>query len=278
MSKLETKTVELFSTDRTLKYKISGSAHDESVLRTIELNQIYEPHVYSILKEIIQPGDVCVDLGANIGVTAIYMSSLLGNSGVVYAFEPSGINFNYLKENIKQNNLTNVQPLELGVFDKKCDSKFSYVDGVAACSFISTTGVAEGDSETVHCIRIDDWVKDANIRKIDIVKLDVEGCEARAIKGGMEMFRKFKPDLVVEFNPTTITRFQGEDPRILFDLISSIYPKIYMLDKQVPGKKTEVKSYDELISYKVSELDFYDLYCTFPKGGFLQKILSFVKR
>lgn len=251
------KVVTLKTTFNKTTYIIAGSERDKSIIAQIQDNQLYEPHVMLLLSKIIKPHFTCLDIGANIGVISVVLSDLARN-GRVYAFEPSHYNFLYLQENIALNNIMNIHPINYGVLDERCEIQFSYVEEVAGCSFMSNTGIKEGIEENVSCIKLDDWVKKHNI-KVDFIKLDVEGAEIKALTGASRTLQQYKPDLVIEFNPTTMKRFFAEDPQNLYRLLATIYPSIEVINND--GSLTKIIDYSHL--QNTLKTGWTDLYCSF---------------
>src|ERR1022692_1968378 len=100
------------------QFSLSGSAIDKSVVGAIEKAEgVWEPHVTSLMARLIKPDDVCLDIGANVGVYTLVMSDL-APQGRVHAFEPSSMNFKCLQKNIADNKLANASALNLALSNK----------------------------------------------------------------------------------------------------------------------------------------------------------------
>ena len=76
------------------------------------VNEKYETELF---KKMVQDGMVVVDIGANIGYYTLIAAKLVGNKGIVYAFEPEPSNYELLCQNIAINGYTNVVPIEKAV-------------------------------------------------------------------------------------------------------------------------------------------------------------------
>ena len=74
----------------------------------IEKGHFYENDVGLFLTRIIRSKDTCVDIGANIGMHSLLMSSLVGPKGKVIAFEPEKVSSEELRANVKLNNFRNI--------------------------------------------------------------------------------------------------------------------------------------------------------------------------
>ncbi|MBU0496655.1 MAG: FkbM family methyltransferase [Candidatus Thermoplasmatota archaeon] len=255
------KTIELKVPFCDEKFKISGSEKDKSIIGTIECNNgFYEPHLMNLLPKILRPNGIYLDIGANIGVITLALSKL-AKQGKVYAFEPSQNNFEFLKLNIEQNQLDNVSPINLGIFDRNCEMEFSYVETVAGCSFMSESGVKEGICEQIKCLRLDEWVDETEIKKIDLVKMDVEGAEIKAINGGINTFKEFNPNLIIEFNPNPMERFFDQKPESLYQLLSKLYSHIYLIPDNSKNL-IEIQEFNQLNEIIKKGKGWEDLLCS----------------
>lgn len=150
-----------------------------------------------VFRKYVKPGDVVLDIGANIGAHTIVLSQLVGETGTVIAIEPERTNYYALCGNIALNNCVNAIAYQWGV---------SNVSGVLKVPVInvpqnSNFGSLELDkdwSATVHyvvqCVRLDE----IGFSRCDFIKMDVEGMERLALEGSAEMIKKYKPILYVE--------------------------------------------------------------------------------
>ena len=240
---------------------VSGDSEDLSIIGAIESQGgYYEPHVMRAMDLLIKPDFICLDIGANIGVMSLQMASAASN-GHVYAFEPSPTNFKNLCKNVFLNTVSNITPIPVGVGDRECIAEFNYVPSVAGCSFISTTGVREGIQEQVRIVTVDSVVSEKGISRVDFIKLDVEGAERPVLIGSLDTLKRFRPVMIMEFNPVPIKRFYGENPYDLYVLLNEIYPNIYRIqDKSFDFIK--ITSYEMLESLVAKGKGWEDLLCT----------------
>ena len=80
----------------------------DQLSRAVYVSSTYEPNTLSLLRSLVQPGAVCLDVGANVGVVSLAVSRWVGPSGHVYAFEPSGREFTRLADHVALNGLAQV--------------------------------------------------------------------------------------------------------------------------------------------------------------------------
>jgi len=138
-----------------------------------------------ILKKLISNldlGDIVYDVGANIGIYTVILAKAVGNNGKVVAFEPEKESFERLQENVKINNLNNVQIIRKALGDKNSDGKL-YI-GNTTGNFSLVKMYEEGiNYQKVEIIRGDEFVKAENLPIPKLVKIDVEGYEYSALVG-----------------------------------------------------------------------------------------------
>jgi len=143
----------------------------------------------------IEMEEVFIDLGAGIGKYSIIIGNMMGNKGKVIAIEPEPKNFKILKKNIELNSLTNVIPINLAC-SKNEEKHFFYLDnkGVQGHSLIKRTKI----KKIIKTKRLDNVLKDLKIKKVDLMKIDVEGAEADVLEGARATLRKNHPKIIFE--------------------------------------------------------------------------------
>src|ERR1051325_7230549 len=83
----------------------------------------YEPATQKLIERCLQPGMVFIDVGANIGFFSVVAAQIVGNTGKVYAFEPSPRNIPLLRRNIEARGLSNVEIHEVALGETNCARK-----------------------------------------------------------------------------------------------------------------------------------------------------------
>ncbi|WP_419878843.1 FkbM family methyltransferase [Brevibacillus centrosporus] len=240
-------------------FTVYGSESDESVLHFIGTEKgYYEHYVISPLKKVIQPDFICLDIGANIGTISLALS-YLANQGKVYAFEPSHINYPYLVKNIAENQVKNIEPLHLGVFDRNGTIHFHEDSRGGGWSFIPPDEkVAAQSNQKVNCVRLDDWMDQNLIPRVDLIKLDVEGSEYTVLESGLNTIRKWNPDLIIEFNLDSIRENFNRHPLVLYVLLEKLFSHIYILKRD--DTVVKINNYNQLLD---EMKPFHaDLFCT----------------
>jgi FkbM family methyltransferase len=131
-----------------------GGAHPGYALGTSE------PFLQQALVELLSPGDVFYDLGANVGFFTLLAARLVGRTGTVIAFEPDPRNAEALRSN-SLNGLANVGVIELGVSDQVCTRRFAITESTASHL---ANGTADEETIVIEVINLDGFASDAEHR------------------------------------------------------------------------------------------------------------------
>lgn len=240
---------------------LCGNEQDRSILQGIEAcNGFYEPHIMNLLRSIIEPHSVCLDIGANIGVISLALSHL-AKDGKIYSFEPSSSNFPYLLQNISENHIQNVEAINTGVYDHNTNIAFIDFEDGGGWSYIPNGTKTDTPDQVISCVKIDDWVAMKGIDRLDFVKMDIEGSEIQALNGALSSIHQWQPDLIIEFNTYALSELAGQNPLDLFKLLKSTYPHIYLINRS-DYTLFRIHEYDQILE-SIKPLLLGDLYCTF---------------
>lgn len=181
----------------------------------------YEKNELSVLEQLIQQDDFCVDIGANIGIYSVLMAKK-ASEGSVVAFEPIPLPRAILELNAVINGLSNLKVYDNVVSDTLGVVKFS-VTGDTAYSSMQLTGSAKHVMSLAVQSRTLDEMFTAEGRKVDIVKIDVEGAELLVLQGGQSLLstRRLRPRaLLVELNAHNQLAY-GHQPRDVVEFMKS---------------------------------------------------------
>lgn len=157
------------------------------------------------LIKLAQPGNVVLDIGTNIGSTLLQFAKKIGENGKVYGFEPDAQNYNACLVNINLNSLHNVEVFNIGLGDET--GTFTLVvdtETNRGGNRISLSNENNKNNSKIHVERLDDWIKDKNLSRIDLIKIDVEGFELNVLKGAEETIKKHTPVLFIELDDNNL--------------------------------------------------------------------------
>ncbi len=187
-----------------LQYDLSNTG-DFQQYAELAQRGVYEPATTRLLLDIIQPGDVFVDVGANIGYYSALALSRVGETGKVVAIEPHPDAYVRLQRNMELNRAGNrFRAIPAALSDRAGSMKLRlFGDNDVIASLESSTGRQPPDPYT-RSIGVDAFTFDSLFPTgcINFVKMDVEGAEATVLRGmGDTLSRSPKLNLVIEWHP-----------------------------------------------------------------------------
>lgn len=190
------------------RFALYAREADEAVGRHV-LHGAYEPEVDAAFRAALRPGMGVIDLGANIGYFTMLAASLVGPGGFVLAVEPNPDNASLLEASRRHNGFEQVRVAQLAAGRKigLLALNTSHSNG--------TTSEAGGDAaallraRTVACVPVC-MLLDKE-RRIDLIKVDVEGAEYNALLGAESLLRRDRPVIISEFSPDLMPGISGID-------------------------------------------------------------------
>lgn len=150
------------------------------------------------LLEALAGGGVFLDVGANVGYFSLLIAHEYGDRCDVLAFEPNPLIFALLQAGAGcSRGKESIRAIPLAVSNRAGRLEFVLDQDNTGHSRLGAAG--QSGSIAVDVVKLDDWLE-ANppVARIAAVKLDVEGCELRALRGMEQMLRRHRPALVVE--------------------------------------------------------------------------------
>jgi len=170
--------------------------HDEYVGRSLRLYGEYQENEIALFRELIEPGQLVIDVGANIGAHTVWMARQVGNTGRVVAFEPQRLIYQTLCANIALNSLTNVDAHCIALGANYGEAQLPELNPEAENNFGGLGIKGHSYGETIGVIPLDG----ANIRRPSFMKIDVEGCEHDVLMGARRTIEEYQPLLYVEYD------------------------------------------------------------------------------
>lgn len=217
-----------------LKYDSSFGIH--GMLKIIRGE--YEPEVTSLFCSLIRKGMTIFDIGAGVGYYTLLAAKRVGDDGLVVAFEPNPRLFELLVENVKINGWKNVKVIQSAVSDM-CTKVLLNIPRVGS-SGSSISPTVSDKRIVVKSISLDEFLQQhEDVSEIDLIKMDIEGGEVRAIKGMKEVIKKFKPIIICEIHPKQINAIGDNIRDINNILFTNNYEKFLILNHKLV--KSEIK-------------------------------------
>lgn len=173
----------------------------------------FEPHCLRYLRSCAGEGATIVDVGANIGVYTLESSLAVGPSGRVIAIEAAPSHAEALRRNIQLNGMTNIVPIQVAVGDSAGMATLTLAGGGNLGMF--TLGASSGEEVCRVAVRpIDSLLEERGISSVDLIKMDVEGSEYRALKGTAKTLETCRPALLIELNEGALQSCQSSAEQV----------------------------------------------------------------
>ncbi len=164
----------------------------------------YEPELQRAIKDLIKPGQIIFDIGANIGFTSLLFAMRTGSRGHVYAFEALPENIERLKENVTLNDFQDrISIIDAAVLDRSGETSFLVGPSSGTGKVQGSAGREELEYKNhiqVRGLSIDDFVQDERGKFPEIIKIDIEGGEGFALRGMQKTLREVRPTLFIELH------------------------------------------------------------------------------
>lgn len=189
----------------------------------------FEPEMVRLFGRLLRPGDRVLDIGANIGCTALLFGEIAQS---VDAFEPSPGTFRYLARNVQQAPRGNIRVHNFGLGSARATTTLTMAPSNRSGGFVSDrTQAGDGfTTETIHIRRLDAVMNELALLSVDFVKVDVEGFEGHVLKGAERTLARHRPVVVTELNHWCLNAFQRTSIPDFFDQLRALFPILYAVD------------------------------------------------
>lgn len=214
------------------KYQVTVSDFDGDFRMRLDLAEhmqrrifwigYYSREVVGLLDKLIQPGMVIFDIGANIGEITLVAAKRTTSTGRVVAFEPVSSIADRLEENVRENSLTWVSTLRLGL-----SNRLGKANIYSSCNQWKSTEPHRGlgslypgnynspPLQTIQLTTLDQYIYSNPVERLDIIKIDIEGAELPCLEGAKNTLQFFKPMLIIEVQADTSNAAGYEQSDIL---------------------------------------------------------------
>lgn len=173
-------------------YQLCLNAHSLNILCTFILQQYKYEKEDKLIQ--VEPGDIVIDAGGCWGDTALYFAHKTGKYGQVFCFEFLPDNLVIMQKNLNFNRdlEDRIKIIPKALWDKSGEN-ISYCEkGPGTCLTPEQTQASQVQTKT-----IDDFVKEEGLKKLNFIKMDIEGSELKALQGAEQAIRTFRPKLAI---------------------------------------------------------------------------------
>ncbi|RKT52438.1 FkbM family methyltransferase [Saccharothrix australiensis] len=206
--------------------EVRGAAVAGALRVLARVTPFVEPELNG-LGEVVRPGDVCLDIGAALGLYTVSLSRLVGPQGTVHSVEPLVFAHPALSYLLRPREGRNIvrHSVALGTREGRDVMSVPVRHGlpVTGRSFLtagadglgSNAEFAEHLEVVVRTDTLDRFCAANGIDRLDFVKADVEGAELRVLEGGVETIERFRPKLLLEIEERHVLRFGYRAPDVV---------------------------------------------------------------
>ena len=169
-----------------------------------------EDDIEDAIRNYVEPGATCWDLGTHFGIYTLGMSLRVGPAGQVAGFEPSATAFAKCLRHVQMNRLSNVKLFNAAVSDVSRTGQLILAHGDwATTSHLpledqGSRDIEQGEADArrvdVKELKLDDLVDSGEIGLPNFIKVDVEGHGAKAVRGALTTIAKARPVIVMSFH------------------------------------------------------------------------------
>ena len=200
---------------------------------SLDISELVGWHVFFGFQEsahdkminLVNPGDQILDVGGNMGLTALRLAQECGPTGHVYAFEPHPLNIGRFKENHKLNpGIKNLTLIESGVGAAAGNATLSVIDyaNLGKTRILKDASNKKSlESVEIGITTIDSFVEKQKIKNVHFIKMDIEGFEYEALKGAVETLKRWKPKLLIEVNDDFLKQ-NGSSASMLLSMLREL--------------------------------------------------------
>ena len=216
-------------------------------------HRLVEETEMELLADLVKPGDAVIDIGANYAYYTDRLSSIVGDNGKVFAFEPIPFTYKVCAMIVKARKLRNAKLYNLGVSDKNQTLSFSIPKlsfGPISAGQAHISGRKHNENEkskyynfdaeeevTCEVIALDDFLLDLNNKPLTFIKIDIEGAEYFALKGMEKLILKHKPALLIEVQPYFLKGFNINESEFRRYINDTLGLEIFFYDATVKKLK-----------------------------------------
>lgn len=190
----------------------------------------YEKKLLMAARRELKPGDVALDIGANIGIVSLFFMTLVGKTGRVFSVEPLKQNFDLLQRNIHRagcGDLIFAEQYALGAEARDITIQFDEnTDNWGSTSLYNQSG---NSKQQVRMARLDALWESWGKPRIQLAKMDVEGFEHEVLKGATTLMKESPPRVwIVEFNMEHLSQLEDGVANLWNFFLSHSYAPYHM--------------------------------------------------
>lgn len=186
----------------------------DAVQRHIYFWGVFEPCEAWLFTQLLKPGMTVVDAGANVGQYTLLASKCVGGTGMVHAFEPVPSVFERLNHHVLWNKVLNIKLNRAALWSEDLSSISLGVPEGQACN-VSRYTIAANAEVSAPAVTLDTYADLSSLKRLDFVKMDIEGAEPYAIAGANNVLTTFAPLVLMELAPALLLKLGNRASRLV---------------------------------------------------------------
>ena len=207
-----------------------GFKNDYLFKQAIE-NGTHESHFVEFIDNFLLPTDIALDVGGNIGTHAILLSKKL-SEGHVYTFEPQSLVFSVLQNNLLLNSCENVTAYRFAITNKD-HSLISMQPFSFNKKSINNAALQIDLDDTMGDFTLTRSLDSFKFKKVNFIKIDIQGSEVMALQGAKDLILKQKPVIFIEIEEQYLKDF-GTSTKELIETLFSLNYALYRIETSYP--------------------------------------------
>jgi len=191
--------------------------------------------ISTIINRVVSPGDVTLDIGANLGIVSLHLAQSVGPHGHVHAFEPSPLVIPYLTDTINSNPDLRITHHGIALGREQSKLFLHIPPRNAGEATLMTDGAKNAmNSVEVSVETLSTFAATQGLTQIDFIKIDVEGFEAEVLAGGKALLDAHIPKAIL-FEEHSFSRTAALPSSL--ELLSGCGYELYAITKSLFGLK-----------------------------------------
>jgi FkbM family methyltransferase len=230
-------------------------SNDTAIGSSLRRSGVYEPAVTATVRKYLKSGDTFVDCGASFGYFSALAGVLVGPEGSVISFEPGPQNQSLLLLNLTANGILTGEVHQVALSDNVGIYRYGGTGANGAISPFDGDPNHLGTYDLVRSTTLDNVI---GSRKIDMMKVDVEGAEGRVFRGSEQTLKRCAPVLVFEFSPPSLAVTSGMGGDELLQFLGALNYSIDLVDQHAESPQPRTPA-EILARFEATESDHIDL-------------------
>lgn len=225
-----------------------------------------EVHEVSFILNALEPGMIFFDVGTNAGVFAISAAKKIGGKGV-FAFEPCSSTCELLKRNLRLNRIADVNVVQMALGDSVGEAVMQVnapgKDGLNTLGQATHPDSKVIGQEEVRITTVDVFMRENQIPRVDVMKVDIEGAELMLFRGARDLLQRVDAPLILFEGFGSLTRGFGYHPVEILWLLESCGYTLFVLNSDTGGiseLKTDYQYDSMVIGAKPGQAGFAELH------------------